>query len=144
MKIRRHTKIYLLTMVMIAALGLPARTIQDRLPSWYVQYFGDYLWAMLLFFGFALILQNMSTFKVAIVSLLFTYSIEVSELFHPAWLDYLRSIKLFALILGFTFLWSDIVAYTLGISTGALIEWFLLRKIPFRRTELLRNDEKKI
>jgi len=96
---------------------------------------------MLLFFGFALILQNMSTFKVAIVSLLFTYSIEVSELFHPAWLDYLRSIKLFALILGFTFLWSDIVAYTLGISTGALIEWFLLRKIPFRRTELLRNDE---
>ena len=141
MKIRRHTKIYLLTMVMITALGLPAQTIQDRLPSWYVQYFGDYLWAMLLFFGFALILQNMSTFKVAIVSLLFTYSIEVSELFHPAWLDYLRSIKLFALILGFTFLWSDIVAYTLGISTGALIEWFLLRKIPFRRTELLRNDE---
>jgi len=74
-------------MVMITALGLPARTIQDRLPSWYGQYFGDYLWAMLLFFGFALILQNMSTFKVAIVSLLFTYSIEVSELFHPAWLD---------------------------------------------------------
>ena len=144
MKIRRHAKIYLLTMAMITALGLPARTIQDRLPSWYVQYFGDYLWALLLFFGFALILQNMSTFKVAVVTLLFTYGIEASELFHSAWLDYLRSIKLFALILGFTFLWSDILAYTLGISTGALIVWLLLRKISFPQTELSRNEEQTI
>ena len=127
MKTKRRTSTYLLIMVVITALGLPARIIQDQLPSWYVQYFGDYLWAMLLFFGFALILQNMSTFKVAIATLLFTYSIEISELFHPPWLDYLRSIKLFALVLGYTFLWTDIVAYTLGISTGALIEYFLLR-----------------
>ena len=144
MKTKRRTSTYLLIMVVIMALGLPARTIQDQLPSWYVQYFGDYLWAMLLFFGFALILQNMSTFKVAIATLLFTYGIEISELFHPQWLDYLRSIKLFALILGFTFLWSDIVAYTLGISTGALIEWFLFQKISFRQNEPLRNDEQKI
>jgi len=144
MKTKRDIKIYLLIMVLITAAGLPARTIQDQLPSWYVQYFGDYLWAMLLFFGFALILHNMSTSKVAIVTLLFTYIIEVSELFHPPWLDYLRSIKLFALILGFTFLWSDIVAYTLGISTGALIEWFLLRKMSLRQTEPLRNDKQNI
>jgi len=128
MKTRRHTPIYLLIMVVITAFGLPARIIQDQLPNWYVQYFGDYLWAMLLFFGFALALRNMSTFKVAIITLLFTYSIEVSQLFHPQWLDYLRSIKIFALVLGFTFLWSDIAAYTLGISTGALIEYFLLRR----------------
>ncbi len=127
MKTKRRTSTYLLIMVGITVLGLPARTIQDQLPSWYVQYFGDYLWAMLLFFGFVLILQNMSTFKVAIATLLFTYGIEISELFHPPWLDYLRSIKLFALVLGYTFLWTDIVAYTLGISTGALIEYFLLR-----------------
>ena len=114
-------------MIVITAFGLPARTIQDQLPRWYVQYFGDYLWAMLLFFVFALILQNMSTFKVAIVTLLFTYIIEISQLFHPQWLDYLRSIKLFALVLGFTFLWSDIAAYTFGIFTGALVEYFLLR-----------------
>jgi hypothetical protein len=131
MKTKRRTSTYLLIMVVITALGFPARTIPDQLPSWYVQYFGDYLWAMLLFFGFALMLQNMGTFKVGIATLLFTYSIEISELFHPPWLEYLRSIKLFALVLGYTFLWTDIVAYTLGISTGALIEYFLLRNISF-------------
>jgi len=112
---------------MITALGLPARIIQHQLPAWYTLYFGDYLWAMLLFFIFALTLQNMSTFKVAITTLLFAYIIEISQFFHPQWLDYLRSIKLFALVLGYSFLWSDIAAYTLGISTGVLIERFLLR-----------------
>lgn len=127
MKTRRHPRIYLLTVVVITAFGLPARMVQDRLPAWYGLYLGDYLWAMLLFFLFALALPNMSTFKVAIATLLFTYSIEISQLFHPQWLEYLRSIKLFALILGYGFLWSDIVAYTLGISTGVLVECFLLR-----------------
>jgi hypothetical protein len=134
MKARRHTRIYLLIMVVITAFGLPARTIQDQLPTWYVQYFGDYLWAMLLFFVFALTLRNMNTFKVAIATLLFTYMIEISQLFHPQWLEYLRSIKLFALVLGYSFLWSDIVAYTLGIFTGALIERFLLRYASFHQT----------
>ena len=121
-------------MIVITVFGLPARIIEDQLPTGYVQYFGDYLWAMLLFFGFALIFQNTRTFKVAIITLLFTYGIEVSQLFHPQWLENLRRIKLFALVLGFTFLWSDIVAYTLGISTGALIENFLLRNGSFHKT----------
>jgi hypothetical protein len=131
MKIKRRTRIYLPIMIVITAFGLPARMIQARLPSWYVQYFGDYLWAMLLFFGFALILQKTSTFKVAITTLLFTYSIEVSQLFHPTWLNNLRSIKIFAIALGFTFLWSDIIAYTLGIFSGVLIEYFLFRNTSF-------------
>ena len=134
MKTKRDTRIYLLIMFVITAFGLPARIVQDQLPTWYVLYFGDYLWAMLLFFIFALTLRNMSTFKVAITTLLFTYIIEISQLFHPQWLDYLRSIKLFALVLGYGFLWSDIVAYTFGIFTGALVECFLLQNNPFHRT----------
>lgn len=134
MKTRRHARIYVLIMLVITALGLPARMIQDQLPRWYVQYFGDYLWAMLLFFVFALILQKTSTLKVATVTLLFTYSIEVSQLFHPQWLEALRSIKVFALILGYGFLWSDLVAYTLGISTGVLVEGFLLRNTLCHQT----------
>lgn len=132
MTIKRNPRTYLLIMVMLIAIGLPARTIQDQLPMWYVQYFGDYLWAMLLFFGFALAFQNVNTFKVAIITLLFTYSIEISQLFHPQWLEYLRSFKFFGLILGYGFLWSDILAYTLGISTGALIEHFLLQRVSSR------------
>jgi hypothetical protein len=128
MNTRRDLRIYLLIMAVIIAFGLPARIIHGQLPTWYTLYFGDYLWAMLLFFLFALTLRTMSTFKVAVITLLFTYLIEISQLFHPGWLEYLRSIKLFALVLGYGFLWSDIAAYTLGIFTGALLEYFLLLK----------------
>jgi hypothetical protein len=124
---KRNPRTYLPIMLVIMALGLPARMIQDRLPVRYTQYFGDYLWAMLLFFIFALTLWTLSTFNVAMMTLLFAYGIEISQLFHPPWLEGLRSIKLFALVLGYGFLWSDIVAYTLGICTGALLEHFLLR-----------------
>jgi hypothetical protein len=127
MKTKRHFPIYLLVMILITAFGLPARLVSSQLPTWYVLYFGDYLWAMLVFFIVALLLRNLSTLKVAIIALLFAYIIEISQLFHPAWLDYLRSIKIFALVLGSGFLWSDIAAYTLGISTGAIVEHFLLR-----------------
>lgn len=130
----RRTGLYLLIMLVIIAFGLPARIVQDQLPAWYVLYFGDYLWAMLLFFIFAVTLQNMSTFKVAMITLLFTYIIEISQLFHPQWLDHLRSIKLLALVLGYGFLWSDIAAYTLGIITGVLVEYYLLLNNPFHRT----------
>ena len=70
----------------------------------------------------------MGTFKVAITTLSFTYIIEISQLFHPQWLDHLRAVWVLALLLGHDFLWSDIVAYTLGISTGALVESVLLRR----------------
>lgn len=124
----RSLKIYLLIMAVIIAFGLPTRMIQDQLPVWYTLYFGDYLWAILLFFLFALTLRTMSTFKVAVITLLFTYLIEISQLFHPGWLEHLRSIKIFALVLGYGFLWSDIAAYTLGVCTGALLEYFLFLK----------------
>ncbi len=100
MTTRRNARIYWLMMLVIVALGLPSRTMQAQLPLWYVQYFGDYLWAMLIFLGFALILQKSGTLQVAMVTLAFTYCIEISQLFHPPWLEYLRSIKLFALLLG--------------------------------------------
>lgn len=130
MKTRRNTGIYVRIMFVITALGLPARMIQNQLPQWYVQYFGDYLWAMFLFFGFALVLKNMSTLRVVVVTLLFAYAIEITQLYHSQWLDNLRSFKLVGLILGYAFLWSDIAAYTLGISTGALIEYFLMPRNP--------------
>lgn len=128
MNTTRNPTTYLLIMAVIMAFGLPARMIQDRLPTWYTLYFGDYLWAMLLFFLLALTFRTMSTFNVAGLTLLFAYLIEISQLFHPYWLEYLRSIKIFALVLGHGFLWSDIAAYTLGICTGALLEYFLLLK----------------
>jgi len=108
-------------MACIVLLGLPARIIQAQLPYWYTQYFGDFLWAMLIYFLYATVfrLKVKCAFFIAILT---TYTIEISQLFKPDWLEHLRSFKICGLVLGYGFLWSDLVAYTLGISLGALID----------------------
>ena len=58
-------------------------------------------------------------------AILTTHLIEISQLFHPAWLQTWRSYKIVDLVIGYGFLWSDIAAYTLGISLGAGIDAFI-------------------
>ena len=48
------------------------------------------------------------------------------------WIDQLRRSWLGALILGFGFLWSDIVCYTVGVIVGSVFE-IALRKILARK-----------
>ena len=118
---KRNSKIYIPIVLFIIAIGIPSRLYSQHFPNWYVTYAGDFLWSMLVYFLFANIFQ-LSTKIAFLSSLVFAYTIEVSQLFHPAWLESIRSIKVFALILGHGFLWSDILAYTLGITLSVVID----------------------
>ena len=124
---KHRAKTYILILLFIIAMGLPSRTIPKYFPYWYITYAGDFLWAMAVFFLYCLIfrLQNITTLFLALIT---AYSIEISQIFHPEYLEKLRSIKLFALILGFSFSWSDIIVYTLGIISGAVINSFIIKK----------------
>ncbi|MCI5163110.1 MAG: DUF2809 domain-containing protein, partial [Candidatus Electrothrix sp. AX5] len=86
--------------------------------------------AMLVFFLYALLFRLPTKFCFC-AALITAYLIEISQLFHPAWLEYLRSVRLLSFVLGFGFLWSDLIAYTLGISLAAGIDrlLFSLKKI---------------
>ena len=123
-KIQRNPRIFIPLTALIIVLGLPARLIPQYLPSCYVTYTGDFLWAMLVYFLYALLFR-LPTNAALRLALLTSYFIEISQLFHPAWLDYLRSIRLLGFILGFGFLWSDLIAYTLGIFLAAALDRFL-------------------
>ncbi|WLE95510.1 MAG: DUF2809 domain-containing protein [Candidatus Electrothrix communis] len=123
--VQRNLLVYIPIIVIIIALGLPARLAPQYLPGWYVTYAGDFLWAMLVFFLYALLFR-LSTKFCFCIALITAYLIEISQLFHPAWLDYLRSIRLLSFVLGFGFLWSDLIAYILGISLAAGIDRLLL------------------
>ena len=96
----------------------------EQLPEWYTLYFGDFLWAMLVYFLIAVSfgLENKLAFAFAIIT---TYLIEISQLFHPGWLDALRFYRIVGLVIGYGFLWSDIIAYTLGISVGVLMDVYI-------------------
>jgi hypothetical protein len=125
---RRPLAVYITLMAVIIAMGLPARFLDRPLPYFYTQYFGDYLWAMLLFFLFSVIF-NLTTKKGIWVTLLFCYFIELTQLCQEPWLNELREYKIIALVIGYGFLWSDIVGYTLGVLTGAWIDRTLRAKL---------------
>ncbi len=137
-KRQRKPRIYLPLIGLIIVLGLAARLTPQYLPNWYVTYAGDFLWAMLVFFLYALLLR-LSTKFCFCAALITAYLIEISQLFHPAWLDALRSIRLFGLLLGFGFLWSDVLAYTLGVALAAALDQYFLN--PQKRLIEHRKDD---
>ncbi len=125
-KVNRDLKLYIPLLLLIFALGSSTR-MTTNLPWWVIQYAGDFLWAMMVFFLYCLVFR-LETGKALLIALVTTYLIEITQLFHPPWLETLRSYKLFALIFGYSFLWVDILIYTLGISLGALIDRLILMR----------------
>jgi hypothetical protein len=126
MPTKRRRRNYLIAIALLFLFGLPSRLIPQYLPDFYVNYVGDGLWAMAIFFMLGVVFTSATTRRLIIVALTITYAIEFSELYQADWINQLRSIKLIGLILGFTFLWSDITMYTVGIAVGALLEYFVL------------------
>ena len=59
----------------------------------------------------------------ATVSLLIAFSIETSQLYHAPWIDGIRQTTLGGLVLGFGFLWTDLICYTVGIILGVATEF---------------------
>ena len=85
------------------------------------------LWALMVFLIFGALLPRHSTMRLALYALLFSYTIEFSQLYHASWIDAIRQTRFGGLVLGFGFLWSDLVSYVMGISIGALGEFSIHR-----------------
>lgn len=118
----RNRILYGLWILLTIGAGLASRHFKAYFPLWVGDYFGDVLWALMVYFIVAFLSKNFKSYEVALFSLLFSYAIEISQLCQAALLNHIRSYKLGALILGFSFSWSDILCYTIGVSVGFLIE----------------------
>ena len=106
---------YLGLIVFIIILGLCSRKYSQFLPGFIAEYSGDTLWALMVFFIFRFIFPKHTIFKTAVVSLIFSFAIEFSQLYQADWINNIRSIKYAGLILGYGFLWSDLICYSAGI-----------------------------
>ncbi|HDR6314710.1 hypothetical protein COJ27_15155 [Bacillus cereus] len=124
---KRSRLLYALFTIVIIILGLSSRKLAFALPHLLNAYLGDALWALMIFTVFGFLFPKIETKKVAFISLLFCYGIEVSQLYHAGWIDSIRATTLGGLVLGYGFLWSDLVAYTIGVGIGMFCE-FMLRK----------------
>ena len=109
---------------MLLFLGLSSRKFAFALPALLNDYLGDALWALMIFIGFGFLFPKIEMKKLAFVSLMFCYGIEVSQLYHAEWIDSIRATTLGGLVLGYGFLWSDLVAYTIGVGVGFLLSLY--------------------
>ena len=69
---------------------------------------------------------------IAILGLVASFGVELSQTISAPWLDDLRATTLGALLLGRGFLWSDLAAYTVGAALALAIDLIAVRRIPQR------------
>ncbi|MCF7962065.1 MAG: DUF2809 domain-containing protein [Pirellula sp.] len=117
--------VYLLFAVVTMLVGLASRRFRQHLPTFIGEYSGDVLWALMLFLVVSFVLAGRPLFLRCIISLILAFAVEVSQLYHALWIDGIRSTTLGGLVLGFGFLWSDLVCYLVGIAAGMLADRFL-------------------
>lgn len=118
----RNRKKQVLLVIITMILGLGSRKLPELFPEFIVHYLGDTLWALMVFFMIGFIWPRKNSIYVGILSVVFSYFIELSQLYHAPWINSIRHTTLGGLILGYGFLWSDIICYTVGIIFGIVIE----------------------
>lgn len=131
MNTKRNRLLYAMFTILVIILGLSSRKFAFALPTLLNDYLGDALWALMIFIGFGFLFPKIETKKLAFISLMFCYGIEVSQLYHAEWIDSIRATTLGGLVLGYGFLWSDLVAYTIGVGVGMFCEFMLRKKKRF-------------
>lgn len=121
----RNRIIYGFLTLTVLLIGLASRRFLGDLP-FVKAYVGDVQWALMVFFGFAFLLNRWPTKAIALATLIFAFSIESSQLYHAPWIDSLRATRMGGLVLGFTFVWSDLLCYSLGVLIGFVAEMYVI------------------
>jgi len=85
-------------------------------------FIGDILWALMVYFIVRFLFICRPLKFIVIVSLLFCYTIEFSQLYQAPWINDLRHTLFGRLVLGAGFLWSDLLCYTVGVGIGVWID----------------------
>ena len=96
-------------------------------------YAGDAIWAGMIYFGFRFLFLDAPLKTSFLYTFLFTYFIEISQLYQADWLNAIRHTKLGGLVLGFGFLWSDLVMYFIGIALAFLLDMGLSKLMEKRK-----------
>lgn len=123
---KRNRALYFIFIVITMLLGLGSRRFSYILPNFTSSFSGDILWALMMFWIFGFIFNSFRTRNIALLTLAFSFTIEISQLYHSPWIDNIRNTNLGGLVLGYGFLWSDLVCYSIGVLMGVFIEKLLI------------------
>jgi hypothetical protein len=123
----RNRITYFFLTILTIALGLTSRKMADQFPKLVNLCLGDALWALMIFLIGGFLFNKHSTLRITLYSAAFCYLIEISQLYHAPWIDAIRATTPGALVLGYGFLWSDTLAYSIGVGVGLFLEKLLLK-----------------
>ena len=98
------------------------------MPQFVLLYVGDGIWALLVFWLACFFKPTWPLKYRVAAALAFAYAIEFSQFYQADWINQIRQTRLGGLVLGFSFLPSDLVAYTIGIATGAGLDYLARKK----------------
>lgn len=112
---------YTILVCITIPIGLATRKMPQYFPAIISTYGGDILWAALFFFLLRAIFPQQSKYKLALINYAFGLLIEVSQLYHALWIDDIRRTFLGKMLLGFGFMWSDVLCYAIG----TVLAWLL-------------------
>lgn len=119
----RSRLIYGVLIILVVVCGLASRSAWATAWPRFVQaYAGDTLWALALFLGLAFSFPTFSTVRIALVTLVLSYAVELSQFYQADWINAVRGTRIGGLILGFGYKWSDLVCYTVGCGLGVVGE----------------------
>ncbi len=119
---QRNRKIYLMLIPFVMSLGILSRKFSYLMPDIINIYLGDAIWAAMIYVMMAFVYANKLSKQIAVFSFLFCYAIELSQLYQAPKINAIRNTTLGALVLGSGFLWSDLLAYAIGILSATLLE----------------------
>jgi hypothetical protein len=112
----------LIAIVITILFGLASRKYSNLLVGFVAMNAGDMLWAMMVYFGFRFLLVSKSLLLAILLSFLFSFGIEYSQLYQGDWINQIRGTLLGGLILGKGFLTEDLIRYSAGIISATFID----------------------
>ena len=119
---------YLCALLALCALGLLMRRRNAVSPDFFTMYFPDTAWTMAVYCAVGLVFCKDARLHFP-AALGVSFLVELSQLWHPPFLETLRATTLGGLVLGYGFLWSDLVCYIVGAGICAVAETILRKRI---------------
>src|SRR4051812_1598365 len=121
MTLWRRRIAYVILIALTIAAGLASRRFRGSPPGFVGEYTGDTLWAAMVYLLLAAAFARRRPWVLAAAALAFSYAIEISQLYHAPWIDAIRRTTLGGLVLGYEFVWSDLVCYTVGVAMALVM-----------------------
>ena len=116
------------SLIIITPVGFLSKAYHGFGAHWVNDSFSGLLYVVFWCFVFYFLFPRYSIKNIAIWVFAITSILEVAQLWHPAFLEYLRSFYLGRVLLGTTFVWSDFVYYALG----ALLAYLWMQRVTKR------------